>query len=120
MIVTLVVFVVLTAIIYIVHSFAPQFSIIALEGGNLIMAVLTMCAYFIVNMQMKGSPAAFVRGISGVSLLKMMVCMIAALIYIVLNRSNIHKGTIFALMGVYAVYAAAETILLSKMARQGK
>ena len=120
LIITLVIFAVLSAVIFAMQSFVPQFHTMALEGGNAIMALLTLSAYFIVSAQMKGSAAAFVRGISGVSFLKIMVCMVAALIYIVLNRSNIHKGTIFALMGIYAIYTAAETLLLSKMARQGK
>jgi len=118
--VTLLIFVIICAVLFILNTYTHQLNIIVLASGNLIMALLTISAYLIVNKQMKGSPAAFVRGVSGSALLKLMVCMLATLIYVALNRSNIQKSTIFALFGIYIIYATAETLLLSKMARQGK
>ncbi len=49
-----------------------------------------------------------------------MVCMLGVLVYVVINRNSIHKQSVFAMFGIYAVYTATETILLSKTARTTK
>jgi Ca2+/Na+ antiporter len=44
--------------------------------------------------------------------------MTAMLIYIVINRDTIHKPSVFVLFGIYAVYTAIETVILSKTAKK--
>jgi hypothetical protein len=116
-IVTVVIFVVLSAVFFALRTSAPQFHFIALESGNLVMAILTLSSYFIVKKQMNGNPQAFVRGVYSASFMKLMVCMVSILVYVMLNRASIHKPSVFVLFGIYAVYTIAETLLLSKMAR---
>ena len=118
--VTLTIFVLLSAGFYAMTLYAPAYHIKALEVANVIMAGLTLSAYAIVNRQMNRSPAAFVRGVSGASFFKLMICMISILVYVLLNRSHIHKASVFMLFGIYAVYTTAETLLLSKLAREDK
>ena len=115
---TLIIFTLLSAFFYALKTYAPDYNFVALESGNLLMAILSLSAYFIVMKQKEGRPQAFVRGVSGASFLKLMVCMIAILIYIVLNRAHIHKPTVFVLMAVYAVYTVIETLTLSKLVRE--
>lgn len=98
--------------------YASEFHISALQIANILMALLSMAAYALVNNRKVGNPQAFVRGVLSASLLKLMVCMFAMLAYVVLNRSTIHKPTVFMLMGVYAVYSAVETIILSRTAKK--
>ena len=114
---TLVIFVSLTAVFYALKIYAPDYNFIVLESGNIIMAVLSLSAYFMI-MKNVDKPQAFVRGVSGASFLKLMVCMVSILVYVMLNRANIHKASVFVLFGIYAVYTAMETILLSKLARE--
>jgi hypothetical protein len=116
--VTLIVFVLLTSVFYVLSAYAPGYHFIPLEGANALMAALTISSYFIVRRQMSGRPQAFVNGVMGASFLKLMVCMIAMLIYVLLNRASINKETIFMLFGIYIVYAVTETRLLSKLARE--
>lgn len=118
--VTLTICILLSAACYALKLYAPDYHIAALEAGNLIMAALTLGAYGIVNRQMNRNAAAFVRGVSGASFFKLMVCMISILVYVLVNRSHIHKATVFMLFGIYAIYTTAETLLLSKMARDNK
>jgi len=118
LIVTAVIFIVLAVVFYVMNISAPQFQFAALEVANLLMALLAVSTCMIIRKQMNGRPQAFVRGISSASFLKLMVCMVAILIYILLNRTHIHKPSVFVMFGVYAVYTVAETILLSKMARE--
>lgn len=84
----------------------------------MVMAIISISSFLIVQRQMNGRPQAFVRGVMGANLLKMMVCLFAILIYVFINRSNIHKPSVFVLMGTYMVYSTMETLLLSKLARR--
>lgn len=118
--VTVTIFLLLSIAFYVLSTYAPDYRVMVLEAGNVIMAILTLSAYFIVSRQMNESPAAFVRGVSGASFLKLMVCMVSILIYVLVNRVHVHKGTVFMLLGIYAIYTTAETLLLSKLARDNK
>ena len=114
----LVIFAVLTAIFMAVNSLYPQFHTAAMHGANVLMLTLSFVAYFLINKKIDNRPHAFVQGVYSASLLKLMVCMVAMLIYIFANRDTLHKPTIFVLMGIYAVYSAVETILVSCTARK--
>ncbi len=116
----LVIFAVLTGLFLGLHAMQPAFDTLALHTANTLMLVLSISAHKLVNRKIAGRPQAFVQGVYSASLLRLMVCMVAMLAYVMLNRHNIHKPTVFVLFGVYAVYSAAETILLSKTARTSR
>jgi len=109
------------ATIVMLGSFEPKFHVNALHIANIIMAIISLGAYTLLNKPTaEGKPHAFVRGVYSASLLRLMVCMVGVVVYVVLNRSGIHKQSVFAMFGIYAVYTATETILLSKTARTAK
>ena len=112
-----IVFVVLSGVFYALKTYAPEYHFMGLEGGNIIMAILAISSYFMVKRQISGNPHAFVRGVYSASLLKLMVCMVSVLVYVALNKAHIHKPTVFVLFGIYAVYTAVETWLLSKIVK---
>jgi hypothetical protein len=116
----IVVFILLSAIFYAMKVYAPAYRYIVLMTGNIIMASLSVVTYIMITRQIDNRPQAFVRGVSSASFLKLMVCMISILAYVLINKSNIHKPTVFVLLGIYAVYSVTETILLSKQARAMK
>ncbi len=118
--ITVVVFLLLTAVFYLLQLNMPEYRFTVLMTGNLVMALLTLLSYRIVRRQLNQRPEAFVRGVYGATLLKLMVCMFSILLYVLLNRANIHKPSLFILFGIYAVYTAIETWLLSKMAKEAK
>ncbi|MBS1774369.1 MAG: hypothetical protein JST82_16045 [Bacteroidetes bacterium] len=115
----LLVFALLSGIFYYIntsmHDLGYRFKV--LMGGNIIMFLLSLTTYFLVTTQLSKKPQAFVRGVYSSSLLKLMVCMFAILIYTMINKPDIHKPTLFVLFGIYAVYSVVETVQLSKMAR---
>jgi hypothetical protein len=113
----LLVFIVLSAVFFYMRTAAPQYQFPALMGANIVMLILALLSFLLVTRQMDKKPEAFVRGVYASSLLKLMVCMFSVLIYALLNRHNLHKPTLFVMFGIYAVYSATETTLLSKMAR---
>jgi len=116
----IVVFVLLTALFYFGSMQEPKFRFSVLMAGNAIMAGLTLVSYAMVTAQMKSRPAAFVNGVRGASLLKLMVCMVALVAYVVLDKANIYKPVIFVLFGIYAIYSVIETWLMTRLAREAK
>jgi Ca2+/Na+ antiporter len=100
--------------------YAPAYKFVALETGNAVMAFLSVISYLMVQKQLEHNTQAFVRGVSGASFLKLMVCMVSILVYVLLNRTHIHKPSVFVMLGIYAVYTMTETILLSKLVREKK
>ncbi len=112
------IFVLLSLACYALMKYAPEFQVAALETGNVIMAVLSLITYFLVDRQVEGRPQAFVRGVYSASFLKLMVCMVSILVYVMLNRVHIHKASVYVLFGIYAVYTFTETLVLSKMVRE--
>ena len=111
------IFVLLTVLFYTLGK-TNNLNFLVLETGNVIMALLSYVAYIIVKRQDNDKPHAFVRGVYSASFLKLMVCMISILVYVLLDRANVRKQTVFILFGIYVVYTITETRLLSKFVRQ--
>ncbi len=114
------IFLLLTAIFFVLKTSAPAYRFNVLMTGNAVMAVLSLLTFFIVQKTMNDKPEAFVRGVYGATFLKLLICIGSILFYALLNRQHIHKPSLFVLFGIYAVYTAAESWMLSKLARQAK
>lgn len=115
-----VVFVVLTGIFLWLRTAYPAYNFTVLMTGNVIMAVLSYISHYLVTKQINNKPDAFVRGVYASSFLKLFVCIISIVVYAMVNKPNVHKPSLFVLMGIYFVYSAVETWLSSKIARQTK
>ncbi len=105
--------------LFLLCRLVPTFSFPVLETANAIMLLLCSLAWVMVYVQTgeRKNTSAFIRGVSGATFLKLMACMISILAYVMLNRDTLHKATIFAFMGIYAIYTTAETILLTRLAK---
>lgn len=113
-------FIVLAIVFYWLRTIAPEYDFVVLMSGNVIMAVLSLATFFLVTKQMHSKPDAFVRGVYASSFLKLFVCMIAIVAYAMVKKPDVHKPSLFVLFGIYAVYSAVETWLLSRLARETK
>lgn len=114
------VFVILLALaggIVLLGIVAPQFHTNVLHVANLLMAVLSLVAFSLVNKESSSRPQAMVTGVYSASLLRLMVCMVAILAYVLLNRHDLHKPTVLLLFAIYAIYTFAETRMASKTIR---
>ncbi len=118
--IVIIIFLVLSGVFYALKINAPEFSYGVLMTGNGVMALLSVISYVLVTKQIGARPDAFVRGVYASSFLKLFVCMISILTYAMVNKPNVHKPSLFMLLGIYVVYSATETIILSKMARNVK
>lgn len=99
---------------------APEYSFELLSIGNLVLFALSLISFILVTRQDQHHASSFIRGVYASTFMKLMICMVAIVTYIALNKDNIHKPSIFVLFGIYAVYSIIETMSLSKIARQPK
>ena len=113
----IVVFAALSGIFWYMKTALPDYRFKVLMGANVLMLILSIISFFLVTREFKNKPHAFVRGVYAGTFLKLLSCMAAIMIYVMLNKSDIHKPTLFVLFGIYAVYSIVETRLLSKLAR---
>lgn len=111
------VFAVLSGVFFYMKTAMPEFRFNVMMGANILMLILSTASYFMVTRQIQNRPQAFIRGVYSGTFLKLFVCMTSVLIYVMLNKKDIHKPTLFVLFGIYAVYSVVETTILSKMAR---
>ena len=87
--------------------------------GNLVLAAITGLSY---SMNRKGVQSAdnnaFVRRVYASTLSKMMLCLVGITVYVVMNRANTSKVTIFILMFLYVVYTVIETLSLQQLTKK--
>jgi hypothetical protein len=87
--------------------------------GNLALALITGLSY---SMNRKGLNSsnnnAFVRMVYGSTLAKLTLCVVGIAIYVIINRSNTSRITIFTLMFLYVAYTVVETLSLQRVTKK--
>lgn len=97
----------------------PDYDYQALMIANGLLALLSLLSYFMLRQKIKTDrPQAFVNGVYGATLIRLMVCMASILLYLLLNQGQLHKPSIFVMMGLYLVYTGFETLFFARMAKQ--
>jgi hypothetical protein len=86
--------------------------------GNILLFLITMVSFFIAQKGLKNpNPHAFTRAVFGGILLKLVLCIVAATIYIATFKTNLNKPALFGCMGLYLVYTFTEVSVLTKLLR---
>jgi hypothetical protein len=89
--------------------------------GNLILFAATGVSFYLYQKSLRNNSVhAFLRMIYGGMFAKMMICLFAALIYIVAVKKNVSKGAVFGLMFLYFVYTFVEISIILKLSRKEK
>ena len=89
--------------------------------GNLIVFLATILSFLFASRGLKSTnPQAFVRSMYLSIMVKLFVCIIAALIYIFIFRNNLNKPALFTSMGLYLVYTFIEVSVLTKLLKGKK
>ncbi len=89
--------------------------------GNLFLLLITLFSYLLARRGLTSTnPHAFVRAVYSSIILKLFVCLIAAFIYISINKSALNKPAFFTLMGLYLLYTFLEVSILIKALKQEK
>ena len=114
-------FVFLNGLIFLIRSWLEVngFNINFLLVSNLLLFLLSLAGFIIQSRAIRSmDPQKFVRGVYASIMIKMFICMIAVLIYMVMNKDNINKPALFSSMGIYIFYTVIEVSGLMKAARK--
>ena len=110
---------VINGAIFLLNRNVDGYDVGALIIANIVLAVLSLFSFFSIKKQTAtGRAQAFVNGVYAATLLRLMVCLGGIFIYAYLNQGNLHRPTIFAMLGLYILYTAIETVAMSKMVKK--
>jgi len=89
--------------------------------GNLVIFLATVLSFLFARRGLTvKNPHAFVRSVYLSIMIKLFVCVIAALIYIFIFKNSLNKPALFTCMGLYLVYTLIEVSVLTKMLKENK
>lgn len=90
--------------------------------GNTVLLVATLISFFLYQKSLNNNqPQAFLRYIYSGMFLKMMTCLVAAFIYIVVAGSKgVNKPALFGCMFLYFLYTFVEVSILLRLSKQQK
>ena len=90
-------------------------------AGNSILFVATFISFYLFTRSLSNNNVhAFLRMIYGGMFVKMLICLFAALIYIMIVKKGVSKGAIFGCMFLYFVYTFVEISIIMKLSRKDK
>lgn len=119
-----VVFVLITAALFLLQTWLLQTLGVHYEvlvAGNVVMALITLISYSLNRKGMTSdNPNVIVRSVYASTLAKLMLCVVAIAIYVIMNRTRVSKATIFLFMFFYLVYTVFETTHLLRTSKQQK
>jgi hypothetical protein len=89
--------------------------------GNLILFVSTFISFQLYRRSLSNNNVhAFLRMIYGGMFAKMIICLIAAVAYIMAVKKDVSKGAVFGCMFLYFVYTFVEISIIMKLSRKEK
>lgn len=113
------IYIVVNSVIFLFSKKLAGYDIDALIIANIILALLSLFSYFSIKKQTAtGRAQAFVNGVYAATLLRLMVCLAGIFVYAYLNQGALHRPTIFAMLGLYILYTAFETVAMSKVVKK--
>ena len=89
--------------------------------GNAVLFASTLVSFVFAKQGLRSeNPQAFVRSVYLSIMIKLFICVIAAVIYIFLFRRNINRPALFTCMGLYLIYTFIEVSVLTKILKEKK
>ena len=89
--------------------------------GNTVLMVATLISFFLYQRSLgNNQPQAFLKYIYGGMFLKMIICLLAAFIYIAMADNGVNKPALFGCMFLYFVYTFIEVSILLRLSKQQK
>lgn len=96
-----------------------EYSVLFMATANTILFILSMVGFWIQSRSLHSSNAhAFVRGVFGSTLIKMLLILAALFIFILIAGGTVNKPALFVSMAIYVLYTSLEVYLLMKMVRK--
>lgn len=119
----LLIFIITNAVLVIVPSldFLWNMDRSVMIVGNLIIFAATFFSFQLYRRSLSNNNVhAFLRMIYGGMFAKMMICLVAAVIYIMIVKKDVSKGAIFGCMFLYFLYTFTEISIIMKLSRKDK
>ena len=117
-----VVFIGITAALFLLKTWLLQTLGVHYEvlvAGNIVMALITLISYSLNRKGMTSENAnVIVRSVYASTLAKLMLCVVAIAVYVIVNRTRVSKATIFLFMFFYLVYTVFETSHLIRTSKK--
>jgi hypothetical protein len=89
--------------------------------GNLLLIALTIFSFYQHMRALRNKNIhAFLRMLKGSMLIKMGVCGVAALVYILVAGKNVNTGAVLGFMLLYFLYTLTEAAIVMKLSKQNK
>lgn len=89
--------------------------------GNLLLILATLVSFYLYTRSMHTKNAhAVIRTMYGSIMAKMIICLVAAFIYISTAGTSVNKGGVFGCMFLYLLYTFTEVAILMKLSKQNK
>lgn len=117
-----VIFIVLNSVFIVFRNFFEKkgFDTDVLIVSNLVLFVLCIVGIYLQQKGLAGTGTpAFLKSVYSAMMLKMFICIIVFFIYAYLT-ADINKPSLFASMGLYAIYTAMEVGILMSIIRKKK
>ena len=89
-------------------------------GNIILMAATAVSFYFYTKALQNNNVQAFLRMVYSAMFVKMLTCIFAVVIYIVVAGKMVNKGAIFGCMFLYFLYTFTELAILMKLSKQNK
>lgn len=90
-------------------------------AGNCILFLATAISFYFLRRSLTDSNVhASLRMIYGGMFAKLLICLFAALIYIMIAQKGVSKGAVFGCMFLYFVYTFTEISIIMKLSRKEK
>ncbi len=87
--------------------------------ANSLFFVLNILTYWMLKKALQNSnPNVYVRTVMGSMMIKMVICVVAVLIYVVMMKNHFNKMSVFAAMFLYLIYLAVEVRMANKLNKQ--
>ncbi|MEO7049026.1 MAG: hypothetical protein ABI091_27225 [Ferruginibacter sp.] len=100
-------------------SLAHHLDNFVLLGANIVFFLIFLLAFFIQKKALENAnPNVFIRSVMGGMMIKMFICIIAVMSYVLAAGTSVNKISIFIAMFFYLIYLAVEVMILMKMNKQ--
>lgn len=90
-------------------------------SGNLVLFAATGVSYYFYQRSLQNNnPHIFMRMVYAGMFIKMLLCLIATLLYVSTAAVQVNRGAIFACMFLYLLYTILEVAVIMKLSKQNR
>jgi hypothetical protein len=117
----IILFLVVNLILGILKILFPDTAFQVLLAGNMVLFLASLLSFYLYRRALLDkNPNVFIRLVYGGMILKMGICIAAALLYILLNKGGIRKNAILECFALYFLYTFVEVKKLMRLSKQQK